>query len=288
MRPISELRQDLEVGKSLGDIVDVLKSASLMQFRSFQLRLDLNQAYAKELKECLDAVSALDLRHAYLFDRPSLPTAIVVVTSDEGFLGELNSLLVNTALDLRKKKGDEIIVLGERGARYLEEADESHVAFDGITDDMVYAGCAPLRDYLLKEYRKRFGRIVVVYPEFVSLAVQRVKRLPLLPLQPAESRAENAEEPLLEPSGVEVLQGVVEAWFSYQLFEIFWSSKQSEFSARIMHLEGSTHELGALNRQLSLEYFHQMHMVKDKVIREISASKVLLERAKRNLRKQNG
>jgi hypothetical protein len=43
-----------------------------------------------------------------------------------------------------------------------------------------------------------------------------------------------------------------------------------------MHLEGSAQELIQLKQTLAFEYFRQLHSARDKTIREISASKVLL------------
>jgi F0F1-type ATP synthase gamma subunit len=81
---------------------------------------------------------------------------------------------------------------------------------------------------------------------------------------------------LVEPSVTRVLNSLIELWAGFKLLEIFWLSKQSEFAARIMHLEGSTQEISHLRQRLSFEYFKQVHALKDKVIREISASKIML------------
>ena len=81
---------------------------------------------------------------------------------------------------------------------------------------------------------------------------------------------------MVEPSFGSVIEILVELWMGVKLLEIFWSSKQSECAARIMHLEGSTQELTQLNRKLTFEYFRQVHSLSDKTIREISVSRNLL------------
>jgi hypothetical protein len=58
------------------------------------------------------------------------------------------------------------------------------------------------------------------------------------------------------------------------LAKIFLSSKLSELSARVMHLEDSDRELSRVNHQLELQYVKRLHALADKSIREISASRM--------------
>ena len=289
MRAAAVLKQDLEMTRTLGDIVDVLKTAATIQFRSFQMKQKANEVFFKELDECFKLLLAKQVTHPYLFERKALPTATLVITSDEGFLGELNTVLVNTALDQKRQAKDEVIVMGERGARYLEDMNQSFMSFPGISDQLNYLEAEKIRDYLIKGYHRRFGRILIVYPEFISLTSQRVTLLQLLPW--AESLSDKGKDNLtpsasllselmIEPDIKSVLEVIIELWTAFKLQDIFWSSKQAEFAARIMHLEGSTQELGHLTKKLAFEYFRQVHALKDKVIREISASKILLSKQK--------
>ena len=279
MITLMRLKQELRLSEDLGDIIDVLKSAALIQFRLFQFKDKPSSDFLKELEACFKVFSRSSImHHPYFLDRQELPSAIVVITSDEGFLGELNTLLINACLDRRRSESDEIIVLGERGARYFKEAKERFVAFPGITDEVSLKEVENLRNYLLKSYYHRFGRILIFYPEFLSLTAQRVTLFQLLPYLglTEETLASKEEDILTEPSLIRVLDASIKFWLESKLLHIFWSTKLSEFSARIMHLEGSTQELSHLNHRLAFDYFRNVHALNDKTIREISASKVLL------------
>ena len=280
MRPLSELKADLEVSRGLGDIVDVLKSAALIQLRAFQKKDKPDGEYFLEVQTQLDLVCAKKIPNPCLFDRKSLPSVIIAVTSDEGFLGELNTLLINAALDLRRSAMDEIIVLGERGARYLEDVNAGFSFYPGIADEINYKDVCGIRDHLLDGYHKKFGRVFVVYPKFVSLSVQSVTSFQLLPYLPAEGRRAQdvaLDGIALEPTAGRALEMLIRLWARFTLLETFWSAKQAELAARIMRLEQSTHELGSLNQKFAFEYFRQVHALKDKVIREISSAKVMID-----------
>ncbi|MFA5115998.1 MAG: FoF1 ATP synthase subunit gamma [Candidatus Omnitrophota bacterium] len=289
MITLSTLKQDLEFSRGLGDIIDVLKTTALAQFRSLQLREKINEEFVNDIESCFSTLRLIrsNINHPYFFAREGKARAIVVVASDEGFLGGLTTSLVNAGLDQRASAEDEIIVLGERGARYLEDVNADFTLFPGITDEINYKEVEDLRDYLINGYRKGYKEIVIVYPEFISLSSQKITTFRMLPYQ-GYNRAKGPvralpEEVMVEPSFGSVLEVLVELWMGVKLLEIFWSSKQSECAARIMHLEGSTQELTQLNRKLTFEYFRQVHSLSDKTIREISVSRNLLIKSKTNI-----
>ncbi|MBM3244406.1 MAG: F0F1 ATP synthase subunit gamma, partial [Candidatus Omnitrophica bacterium] len=279
MPTLVRLREDLNFNRNLGDIIDTLKSAALIQFRLFQTKISPNENFLKEIEASFKLLEPAVRGHPYLVERQGLQSAIVIITSDEGFLGEMNSLLINAGLEARERPEDEIIIIGDRGAKYLEEMEENFVAFPGISEDIKAKDISALSNYLLKGYHERFRRILIAYPEFVSLTLQKVRLNEIFPYQATDKRMDLTffeKEVEVEPSAKRLLENLMRLYLEYRLFEIFWSSKQSEYAARIMHLEGSTQELSHMNQRLAFNYFRQVHAVSDKTIREISASRIFL------------
>jgi F0F1-type ATP synthase gamma subunit len=194
---------------------------------------------------------------------------------------------VNASLDQKKSDADELVVLGERGARYMEDMKRSFTFFPGISDECGYKEAQNLAAFLLKGYKKKFGRIIAVYPKFISITVQKVTTEELLPYSRRHEGSVKypkwvMDEMMIEPGINEAVSSLAEAWLSYMFLYIFWLSKQSEFGARIMHLEGSTQELSYMKQKLSFEYFRQVHALRDKTIREISAAKIMMGKKKEN------
>lgn len=283
MRPLAELQKDFEVAGSLGDIIDVFKMAAVIEFRYFATRTKPPQDLPREVAQCLaDVREELELRRVasgVFSPDPALPAVIVLVTPDEGFTGELTPSLVNAALEKKSRQEDEILVLGERGARYFQDQRKNFVAFPGLKDNMDGSEAFRVRDHFFKDIGTRFGSVWVVYPHFVSLSVQKLTVASLYPvpsaaLPPPRVRG-FAGQLLVEPDIGQAASALARLWIGSRLLECFWSAKLGEYAARIMNLESSAQELADLKKKFSLEYFKQVHAIRDKSIREITSSKIV-------------
>jgi ATP synthase F1 gamma subunit len=204
----------------------------------------------------------------------------VIITSDDGFVGELNSVIINTAIEKKSGPRDEIVVLGERGANYFEDKNEAFTSFPGVSEDIKPSEISSLRSHITKGFfRKRFGRVLVVYPESSNVGSWNVNAIELLPFR-ASVMSDSAavkvvdKDLIIEPSIESAAEGLVNLWLNVALYNIFWASKFSEFGARLMQLEGSEQELVRMKQQLSLQYFKHIHEAADTTIREILSARL--------------
>jgi ATP synthase F1 gamma subunit len=282
MIPLIKLREDLRFAGELQDMIEVLKGATASQFRSLQRRRKGFEDFKSRIDEFLAQIDAHNTVHPFFTERVQLPKAILMITSDEGFLGSLNAMVINAGLE-QASSSDELIVMGERGARYLSESQSGvFTVLPGIGDDITYARAVAIRDLLVSKFLSRkIGSVIVAYPVFLSLTVQRIEATRLLPCgsifgqkKDARRKAARAIEFLMEPSKSKVVDFMVRAYLMQELYEMFWEAKLSECAARIIHLEGSHEEILSANKKLKYEYFKHLHEKSDKNIREIFASRL--------------
>ncbi len=277
MIPAAKLKENLKFNKNLDELIEVMKMAATLQFNQFRTRQEPRRDFLPSLEEGINLISGLATNSIFFSPRPeSSSSAIILVSSDEGFLGELNVLLVNRLSEIRSGE-NEIIVLGRQGAEYLEEVGMDFTPFSSPSEKLEFKHVEPLRDYCFKRYRKgEIGKIQIIYPRFVNIALQQIESETLLPLPPPSLNPDvKKEDIIIEPSRSLVIEGWAKLWLGFRLYQIFWSSKLAEFAARIMHLEASLQELKRINQHLELEYFKYLHGLSDKTIREISASRLL-------------
>lgn len=279
MIPLIKLREDMRFTQELQEMIDVLKGATAGQFRSLQQRRRGFELFKTVLSEFVLDISSEGAGHPFLRELPDLPKAILIVTSDEGFVGGLNASVIQAGLD-QAGPSDELFVLGERGVRFLSESQRlSFTALPGIGEDITYQRAVAIREMLIARFlARKVGKVLVSYPRFVSLTQQIVEVSCILPCVNIFGKGKDSKkkaqlrEPLIEPSRFRVIDYMFKVWMMQKLYDIFWESKLSECAARIIHLEGSHEEIANASKKLIYEYFKQVHGKSDKNIREIFAS----------------
>ncbi len=285
MIPISRLKKNLDFNKNLGELIELMKLASTLRFNQFRFTKQAPEKFSRFFEEIIKSVP-LDIgaQSIYFQPRPSLPSIIIVISSDEGFIGDLNALIINRMLELRQEQ-DKLIVMGQQGEHYLRDLDIEFKLLPSVADKVNISQVESLRDEVMNLYTGGgFSRIWVVCASFVNITAQQIEAEQLLPLSETYffrglEKKEGAPEKeglefLFEPDTGMVIEGWVRLWLVFRFYQFFWSSKLAEFAARVMHLEGSIQELNRVNQRLRMEYFKYLHSLSDKTIREISASRL--------------
>jgi F0F1-type ATP synthase gamma subunit len=126
---------------------------------------------------------------------------------------------------------------------------------------------------------------MLVYPEFVSLNLQRIETLQLLPYQFPDVQKNTRVGTLMGTASIypypdqpKILERLVELDAAFKILQIAQTSKLAEFAAKIMHLEESTQQLEQIKQKEFFDYFRLQHTLKDKSIREILASKMMMDK----------
>jgi F-type H+-transporting ATPase subunit gamma len=281
MIPLTRLKKDVQFNSQFTKIVDAMKGIAAARFHVLQRQLALFEPFSKVAETILAGVNLQQVEHPFVKPRVST-TAVVMVTSDEGFLGGLNAQVVNAAL---QEGGPSALltVVGSQGKNYLRGVWHRVTPFPGIVDAMRYERAVAVRDHLIGQVlRGECGRVVIVYPRAVSFAVQQVEVEPLIPATAWIPQAKQPAAPIgmtWESDPATVVEYVMTGWLAHRLDEIFALSRLAELSARAVHLEGSYQELLRQGKKLKHQYLRSRHEVIDRSIREISATQLLFRGA---------
>lgn len=282
MFKLNKLRKELDFNKDIADIINVLKGVASSEFYRLQQAKKSFDEFQSYLQGFFRMVNTAGVQHVLLNDS-YLPQALLLITSDIGFLGKLNVSVVNTALE-QSSVSDQLIVVGKQGTRYVEETGRSFTSFDGITDEVEYKEAENLAEHILKGIlNKEFCKTTIVYPHFISFAVWRVQTYQLFPCRflfkasLKDGQAGEEDRIIIEPTLTKVIEHLVRIWINYIIYGIFWESKLSEWATRVIHLGGSSHEIKQISKKLRSQYYRLTHEVSDKNIREIFAAKLAME-----------
>lgn len=208
---------------------------------------------------------------------------LLIVTSDEGFLGGLNAWVLQHALSLPGAEDSVITVLGAKGKLSLSSASRPCAAFPGVGRKLDRGRIEQIRDHLLDLYQRgRVARVLACFPEFHSISQQEITSVQVLPYLRPKTRegvaASRFVDTIIEPSAKAIIEYLVKLWLGRKLHEIFWQSRLSELAARLAHLETTVQNLKDGKKKLFRCYFRSKHEAVDASIRESFAGMIAREK----------
>lgn len=281
MIPLLKLKKDVSFNTELTLLVDVLKGIAASKYRILERQLALFEPYFKAAGDILSLINVRAVAHQFV-QPPVATVSAILVTSDAGFLGGLNSQVINAGLREAGPQGV-LTVIGERGAGYLEDLRRRFTKFPGIQDAARAELAEAVRDHVIDQVLSgQVGKVVVAYPHPVSFAVQHVTVETLLPCSawiPEEpARQGDPQEVIWESRVADVVEYVVAQWIGHRLTELFALSRLAELGARAVHLEGSYQELLQQGKRLKSQYFRAKHEVVDRSMREIISAQLMYKK----------
>ncbi len=299
MATVLQLKKDIQLNKELTGLLSVIQDIAVSQFHA----LDKKKQRFEKLMEAFEGFfSMVDF---YRLEDPLVRPknenmAIVMISSDEGFMGGLNSKVINAALAKRGARKAELLIIGGRGGVYLKGLGEEFSPFPGVDLSNRQKQAEGIKDYIMKGVKEnRFGHCILSYAKAISFSVQRIETETLLPCsrifskEEPDKKVQNLEQApskglkkllaehegiLLESSVEELLEYLVGAYIVEKLFLVFEESKLSEFGARANHLESSCQHLEEEGKKIRLEYLKLTHAIVDRSMRETFASQLLKKR----------
>jgi len=186
---------------------------------------------------------------------------IVLITSNRGLCGSLNSVVVNHALGLVKDSSNSVFVsIGKKGERALLRRNKKiSAAYDNFntipSSGEVRSIARAIMDLFLSGHA---SSVTLVFADFISTVHYKPKAFRLLPFAlSAESITDSKKfhsEYLFEPTPKEVLSALLPRLVELQIYQAVLESLASEHSARMVAMRNATEAADELVNDFTLTY----------------------------------
>ncbi len=267
----------MEFNTELKQLLEVLKGIAASQFRQLEKRKERFVKFMDTFEGFFQMLDFSAIDHPFAKAQGKL--GIMMVTSDEGFMGGLNSKVMNMALAYPEADRAQLITIGERGAGYLKGMGRSCIEFPGVPNEGVYEASLQIRDFIIKEASKgTFSRLALFYPKPISFTLQEIESVTILPCSEMFEKRKSIvaqEDLILDSSLNKIIEYLLGAWVMEKLLEVFEDSKLSEFSARTVHLESSHQVLQQRESLMRFQYFRSHHELLDRGMRETFSTQLI-------------
>jgi F-type H+-transporting ATPase subunit gamma len=257
-----------EIRRRIGSVRNIKQITRAMQFvaasklkRAQDATLQ-SRPYADKIDEVLADLAAVlgGEDHPLLAKRSDGPRLLVLLTTDRGLAGSLNTNTIRFAAQQITEGGSElsVVTVGRKGQAAMRRVRLPIAAsFDGFGDRPTFAQVIAIARLLTDDYiAGRYSAIDLIYPRFISTLTQRPIIDRLLPVEPSHDADEGipGNQFIFEPNAGEVLRQLLPRYVATRVYQAVLELTASEQSARMVAMKSATENAQELIDDLTLTY----------------------------------
>lgn len=279
MASLGDIKRRIKSVKSTEQITKAMEAVSATKMRRSQNVAFGARPFSYAAMEILSNVSRRTVSgHLFFKKRKEENIALIVITSDKGLCGSLNTAVIKKTINFLKEKNDEgkkvsIISVGKYGANFLRKRNFDVLEeFRGISDIANLCDSLPVSDFTIQNFHlKKYDAIYAIYTRFISTLKQSPQVIKILPLSgkvlksvleeiaPKATVAPpaggtNDFEYKFEPSPDFLLEKLLDSLVRAEIYHLILESNASEHSARMVAMKNASENAGELIDTLGLSY----------------------------------
>ena len=272
--------------KKTGTVTHAMEAISAVKMRKGQERALAGRAYAAAGLSVLQRLSGTaDLSMHPLMRETSeqrvtlCKTCIIVVTSDKGLAGSLNSGVIRRAeqeITRLKSDGNDVVIIaiGRRGGDFFANRGfDVREKYENLSDGVSEAEMRMITDKVIAWHRVgEIGACIIVYQNFISTFEQQPTARQTVPITPSmisamvagirpargryapkqgEMTPDRVAAYMIEPDADTVLSLLLPRLLNVAIFHAVLESKASEHSARMVAMKSATDKAKEMSDDLT-------------------------------------
>jgi F-type H+-transporting ATPase subunit gamma len=259
-----EVKTKISSIKSTQKITSAMEMVAASKMRKAQERRAVGKPYAIRIRSVVGQIAKAvsEYKHVYMEQREIKRVGYVIISTDRGLCGGLNTNLFKQAIKSMKDWSDkgvsnDLCVVGNKAAGFFGGFGGNIVATikdlgDAPTQNDLIGGVKVMLD----AYEAgTIDQLYLVSNEFVNTMTQTPLIEQLLPLKPVENEELSHHwDYLYEPDAKELLDELLVRYIESQVYQGVVENKACEQAARMIAMKSATDNAGELVKELQLLY----------------------------------
>ena len=259
-----EIKTKINSVKSTQKITSAMELVAASKMRRAQDRMSLGKPYAQRMRAVIGHIANAqsEYRHQYLEEREIKRVGYIVISTDRGLCGGLNTNLFKTVVKQMKEWDDKGIAVdlctvgakatgffGSLGGRILASVRD-------LGDEPSAADLVGSVKVMLDAFDDgNIDRLFLVNNTFVNTMTQKPEIDQLLPLPPEEDeKMAHHWDYIYEPDAQDLLDGLLTRYIESQVYQGVVENNACEQAARMLAMKNATENAGELIDELQLIY----------------------------------
>jgi len=267
-----EIRRRIKSIKGTAQITKAMQMVAASKMRKAQQQALAGRPYAvlmnNVMASCKRGVESHT--HPLLEQRPVRKAGVLLIGTDKGLCGSLNTNLLREAGQC-DPSATVFVTVGRKGRQFVARMKRNLAADFEMKEVLTLAYTKKISQFMIDSYLKgEIDQMDVLYTDFISTLNQKPARRQLLPIrelrglqvgvegahEAADAQPRDAEgvEATFEPSPEGVLSALLPHYIHFQVYQCYLEAKASEHSARMVAMKSATDNANQLIKDLTLEY----------------------------------
>ena len=193
--------------------------------------------------------------HPLLAEREIKTHGLVLITSDRGLAGGLNTSLFRAAgTFLLEHPETKLVTVGPQGLRLLPPHRTPIIAtFTNLGDYPAYDDVRPISRVVSEAYLSgEIDSVTIIFPDFINTVIQRPASFQLLPVAPPDDGETKRVEYIYEPDASTVLESLLPRYVEIEVYRAVLELAASYQSAQMVAMRNATDAASDIVQQLTL------------------------------------
>lgn len=265
MSSAKEIRTQIGSIQSTQKITRAMEMVAASKMRNAQLRMQASRPYSEKMSQVIGHVANAnsEYKHPYLVGREEIKRiGLIIVSSDRGLCGGLNTNLFKHAVALMKQYDDQgvaidVATIGKKSHEFCKRIGLNIVAnVSGLGDAPHLEELIGSIKVMLDAYNNGdVDRIILISNKFVNTMTQNPDSFQLVPLLASdEEELKHHWDYIYEPEASVVLDHLLVRYIEVLVYQGVVENIACELAARMVAMKSATENAGELIDELQLVY----------------------------------
>ena len=294
MASTRDIRRRIKSVKSTAQITKAMQLVAAAKMKKAQDQATNGRHYAELLNKVLVSLrdGADDSAHPFFVEGKGDKTLVLVIASDKGLCGALNTNLFKKLISADIKGETEFVTVGRKAAQGLSRLRKKLVADFPIKDPAKFAEMRVVGKFIQEKYLTgAYKKVLVAFNNFINTVTIVPTVEQLLPVNPVtlggkrafeaahkvQPKTAEAQDYLFEPTAEAVFEVILPQYVNNTLYQMLMEGRASEHSSRMVAMKNATDNAKQMLKDLSLEYNKLRQAAITNELLEITTAKMALE-----------
>jgi F-type H+-transporting ATPase subunit gamma len=261
-----DIRRRIKSIRNTAQITKAMQMVAASKMRRAQQHALAGRPYATLMNKVLVSLQKRTdpNLHPLLEIRPLKKELVLIISTDRGLAGALNTNLFREASNFEAAK-TAFVVTGKKARQFVARTKRELLADFVLKDAPSFVETKPISKFCTEKFLSReVDNVSVLYTHFINTINQHSVVQTLLPIssfdlpKKHEESADQDLDPMLgyvfEPRAEVVLDVMLPYYIQYQVFQMILDARASEHSARMVAMKNATDNANQFIKDLTLEY----------------------------------